>query len=93
MVKEINRSGATFLFVAITSPKKEKFINRYREKLGVKFVMGVGGAFEIMAGITQRAPTWNAAGRIGVAFSYNPRASEDVEALSVDEQQVCMDAT
>jgi len=58
MVKEISRSGATFLFVAITSPKKEKFINRYREKLGVKFVMGVGGAFDIMAGITQRAPTW-----------------------------------
>ncbi|MCK4605263.1 MAG: WecB/TagA/CpsF family glycosyltransferase, partial [Deltaproteobacteria bacterium] len=25
---------------------------------GVKFVMGVGGTFDVMAGITKRAPVW-----------------------------------
>ncbi|MCK4605238.1 MAG: WecB/TagA/CpsF family glycosyltransferase, partial [Deltaproteobacteria bacterium] len=25
---------------------------------GVKFVMGVGGTFDVMAGITRRAPIW-----------------------------------
>jgi len=58
IVEEIRGSGATLLFVGITSPKKEEFIDRYREKLGVKFVMGVGGTFDIMAGKTKRAPMW-----------------------------------
>ena len=58
MVEEIARSGATMLFVAITSPKKEQFITRHREKLGVKFVMGVGGTIDVVAGATKRAPLW-----------------------------------
>ncbi len=56
VVDDIAKSGAKLLFVAITSPKKENFINRWREKLGVKFVMGVGGTFDIAAGKSKRAP-------------------------------------
>lgn len=56
LVKEIADSGATMLFVAITSPRKENFINRWKEQLGVKFVMGVGGTFDIVAGKSKRAP-------------------------------------
>lgn len=56
VVKEIAESGAKMLFVAITSPKKENFINRWKEHLGVKFVMGVGGTFDIVAGKSKRAP-------------------------------------
>lgn len=58
VVDKIRQSGATLLFVAITSPKKEQFINRWRERLGVKFAMGVGGTFDIVAGVTRRAPLW-----------------------------------
>ena len=58
VVDKISQSGATMLFVAITSPKKEQFINRWRERLGVKFAMGVGGTFDIVAGLTKRAPKW-----------------------------------
>lgn len=58
MVEEIARSGATMLFVAITSPKKEQFVARYRERLGTKFVMGVGGTIDVIAGVTKRAPLW-----------------------------------
>ncbi|MBI2380899.1 MAG: WecB/TagA/CpsF family glycosyltransferase [Gammaproteobacteria bacterium] len=58
VVDKIRESGAKLLFVAITSPKKENFINRWKERLGVVFVMGVGGTFDIMAGKTQRAPLW-----------------------------------
>ena len=46
------------LFVAITSPKKEQFIHKWKEQLGVKFAMGVGGTFDIVAGKTRRAPVW-----------------------------------
>jgi N-acetylglucosaminyldiphosphoundecaprenol N-acetyl-beta-D-mannosaminyltransferase len=58
MVKKIRDSGAQLLFVAITSPKKENFINRWRDKLGVNFVMGVGGTFDVVAGKVKRAPLW-----------------------------------
>jgi len=58
VVKQIADSGAAMLFVAITSPRKEQFIHRWREQLGVRFAMGVGGTFDIVAGKTKRAPVW-----------------------------------
>jgi N-acetylglucosaminyldiphosphoundecaprenol N-acetyl-beta-D-mannosaminyltransferase len=58
MVQKIRESGAQLLFVAITSPKKENFINRWRDQLGVNFVMGVGGTFDVVAGKVKRAPLW-----------------------------------
>jgi N-acetylglucosaminyldiphosphoundecaprenol N-acetyl-beta-D-mannosaminyltransferase len=44
------------LFVAMSSPRKEYFLARYGPKLGVPFVMGVGGAVDVLAGVTRRAP-------------------------------------
>jgi len=58
MVQKIRASGAQLLFVAITSPKKENFINRWRDQLGVNFVMGVGGTFDVVSGKVKRAPLW-----------------------------------
>ncbi|KHT46970.1 WecB/TagA/CpsF family glycosyltransferase [Vibrio sinaloensis] len=58
VVNLIRESGAKMLFVAITSPKKENFINKWQDKLGVNFVMGVGGTFDVVAGKVNRAPTW-----------------------------------
>lgn len=58
VVQKIRDSGARLLFVAITSPKKENFINRWRDQLGATFVMGVGGTFDVVAGKVRRAPVW-----------------------------------
>lgn len=58
VVELIKNSGAKLLFVAITSPKKENFINKWQDKLGVDFVMGVGGTFDVVAGKVKRAPVW-----------------------------------
>lgn len=58
MVERIRASRAQLLFVAITSPKKENFINKWRDRLGVTFVMGVGGTFDVVAGKVKRAPVW-----------------------------------
>ena len=58
VVTKIRESGAKLLFVAITSPKKENFINKWQDKLGVDFVMGVGGTFDVVAGKVKRAPQW-----------------------------------
>ncbi len=58
MVTTIQQSGARLLFVAITSPKKENFIHKWKDVLGVDFVMGVGGTFDVVAGKVKRAPMW-----------------------------------
>jgi N-acetylglucosaminyldiphosphoundecaprenol N-acetyl-beta-D-mannosaminyltransferase len=58
IVEEIRKSSARLLFVGITSPKKEEFINRWKGQLGVDFVMGVGGTFDVVAGKVKRAPYW-----------------------------------
>jgi N-acetylglucosaminyldiphosphoundecaprenol N-acetyl-beta-D-mannosaminyltransferase len=54
----IRNSKADLLFVGISSPKKEKFLNKWMEQMQVPFCMGVGGSFDIVAGKTKRAPNW-----------------------------------
>ncbi|WP_290371242.1 WecB/TagA/CpsF family glycosyltransferase [Paraburkholderia unamae] len=68
IVEIIRSSGARLLFVAITSPKKEVFIERWKEQLGVIFVMGVGGTFDVISGAVRRAPKWMQ--RIGMEWLY-----------------------
>lgn len=68
VVKTINKSGARLLFVAISSPKKENFINRWKDQLGVDFVMGVGGTFDVVAGKVKRAPMWMQ--KVGLEWLY-----------------------
>ncbi len=58
IAQDIAVSGAHMLFVAISSPKKEIFVNKYKHIMNVPFVMGVGGSFDVVAGVTKRAPVW-----------------------------------
>ena len=58
VVADVKRSGAQLLFVAISSPKKEQFLGRYSGDLGTSFSMGVGGSFDVLAGVVRRAPQW-----------------------------------
>jgi len=54
----IRDSRADMLFVGFSSPRKEKFLNRWMPTMQVPFCMGVGGGFDIVAGRTKRAPVW-----------------------------------
>jgi N-acetylglucosaminyldiphosphoundecaprenol N-acetyl-beta-D-mannosaminyltransferase len=59
IAEQIAGSGTQLLFVAITSPKKENFLHDYRDMLrNVNFTMGVGGTFDVISGLTKRAPLW-----------------------------------
>jgi N-acetylglucosaminyldiphosphoundecaprenol N-acetyl-beta-D-mannosaminyltransferase len=59
IARQIGESGAQILFVAITSPRKEKFLYTYRKELAdINFTMGVGGSFDVISGLTKRAPHW-----------------------------------
>jgi len=65
----IAESGANILFVAISSPKKEQFLAKYRNILNpVSFIMGVGGSFDVVSGQIKRAPLWMQ--RIGLEWLY-----------------------
>ncbi|GIW22386.1 MAG: UDP-N-acetyl-D-mannosamine transferase [Candidatus Sericytochromatia bacterium] len=66
---EISKSNANILFVAMTSPKKEIFIHKYKDKLkNINFIMGVGGSFDVVAGHVKRAPLFMQ--KIGMEWFY-----------------------
>lgn len=68
IVDEIARSNSDVLFVAITSPKKERFMARWSDKLNATVVHGVGGSFDVVAGKVQRAPeSWQ---KLGLEWLY-----------------------
>lgn len=58
IAKQIADSGAHILFVAMGSPKKEIFLNTYKNEIKAPFIMGVGGSFDVVAGFVKRAPVW-----------------------------------
>jgi N-acetylglucosaminyldiphosphoundecaprenol N-acetyl-beta-D-mannosaminyltransferase len=58
VVAEIAASNADCLFVAMPTPRKERFIHKYGSALCVPFMMGVGGSVDVLAGHVSRAPRW-----------------------------------
>jgi len=58
IVEAIRASGAHILFIGMPSPFKETWCERYRERLDVPVIMGVGGSFDVLAGYIRRAPRW-----------------------------------
>lgn len=58
VVAAINASGARCLFVAMPTPRKERFIARHRDRLKPGLLMGVGGTVDVIAGKVDRAPDW-----------------------------------
>ena len=55
---EIRASNADCLFVAMPTPRKERFLHEYGRTLAVPFIMGVGGSVDVLAGAVSRAPGW-----------------------------------
>lgn len=68
IVAAVAESGADLLFVAMPTPRKERFLAEHLDGLGVTFAMGVGGSFDVVAGITSRAPGWMQ--RIGLEWAH-----------------------
>lgn len=57
VVSEIAQSGAQILFVGLGCPKQERWMAAHRESLTCT-MLGVGAAFDFLAGIKPIAPTW-----------------------------------
>ena len=58
VAQAIRAAGPDILLVAMSSPKKELFMRRWAPYMAVPVVHGVGGSFDVMAGVTRRAPRW-----------------------------------
>ncbi|MGZ6352044.1 MAG: WecB/TagA/CpsF family glycosyltransferase [Ktedonobacterales bacterium] len=54
----IREAGADIVFVAYGAPAQELWIARTRGDLGAAVAIGVGGAFDFVAGRVPRAPSW-----------------------------------
>jgi N-acetylglucosaminyldiphosphoundecaprenol N-acetyl-beta-D-mannosaminyltransferase len=58
IVERVRAAAPDVLFVAYGVPAEEKWIARNAQRLGVPVMIGVGGAFDFVAGVTRRAPPW-----------------------------------
>jgi N-acetylglucosaminyldiphosphoundecaprenol N-acetyl-beta-D-mannosaminyltransferase len=58
VVQEIKNARPDVLCVAVGSPKQELFLCKWKKDMQVPFVMGVGGSFDVTAGVLKRAPRW-----------------------------------
>ena len=58
MIRKINKSGADVLWVSLTAPKQDYWIAEHFERLDVSVAIGVGAAFDVVAGNISRSPGW-----------------------------------
>lgn len=58
IVARIRQVHPDVLFVAYGAPAQDLWIARHRNRLAVPVMMGVGGAFDHIAGVQRRAPRW-----------------------------------
>lgn len=58
VIEGINRLNPDILWVGLGSPKQDYWMYEHREKLNVPVIIGVGAAFDFIAGIKKQAPRW-----------------------------------
>ncbi len=71
VARDIRASAASLLFLGMPSPKKELFLSQHGASSGARVVHGVGGSFDVLAGLTKRAPLWYQ--RHGLEWFYRAR--------------------
>ncbi len=68
VIAQVRATAPDLLFVAYGVPAEEKWIARNQDRLGVPVMIGVGGSFDFVAGVTKRAPAWMR--RLGMEWLY-----------------------
>lgn len=58
IAKRLHVAQPNILFVAFGHPRQDLWIAQHRHELPGQVALGVGGAFDFVAGVTRRAPGW-----------------------------------
>jgi len=58
IARRIKNTKPDILLVAYGAPRQDIWIALHKDDLGVPVSMGVGGAFDFVAGVQKRAPAW-----------------------------------
>jgi len=58
VVAHIQQLNPDILFVAMGSPRQEVWIDTHLSQLGVPVSIGVGGSFDVLAGLKKDTPDW-----------------------------------
>ena len=58
VVDEINKLNPDVLWIGLGSPKQDYWMYHHRGKLNVPVMVGVGAAFDFIAGTKKQAPMW-----------------------------------
>lgn len=58
IIEMINRAAPSVLWVGLGCPKQELWMYNHRKKLNIPIMVGVGAAFDFLAGTKPQAPCW-----------------------------------
>lgn len=58
LYEQLESSKADILWCGLSTPKQERFMATYFQKLPVKLMVGVGAAFDLLSGNLREAPDW-----------------------------------
>lgn len=58
VVDMINLAAPTIVWVGLSTPKQERWMNSFRHRLDAPVFIGIGAAFDIHAGTLRQAPPW-----------------------------------
>ena len=58
IIAQIKNAKPDILLAALGVPKQEKWLAAHKDELNVPVSIGVGGTFDVMAGVVKRAPKW-----------------------------------
>ncbi len=58
IIAQIKNSEPDILLAALGFPKQEMWLAAHKTELNVPVSIGVGGTFDVMAGVVRRAPRW-----------------------------------
>ena len=68
IISQIKNSRADILLAALGVPKQEKWLFKCKDELKIPVSIGVGGTFDVMAGVVKRAPLWMQKARLEWLF-------------------------
>lgn len=68
IISQIKASRADILLAALGVPKQEKWLAAHMDELKIPVSIGVGGTFDVMAGVVKRAPLWMQKARLEWLF-------------------------